>query len=67
MTYGPIETPEIERMLKERKESEMKKMKTILMEQVKEKRLITLKDQNLLSVTGFSEKPVSPRVEVVID
>lgn len=38
MTYGPIETEEIERLLQERRDAERQELKTILMDQVKEKR-----------------------------
>jgi len=49
MTYGPIETEEIERLLQERREAEKQEMRTILMEQVKEKRRKAL-DELLLPV-----------------
>ena len=45
MTYGPIETEEIERLLQERRDAERQELRTILMDQVKEKRRKTLDEQ----------------------
>ncbi|TNV82554.1 hypothetical protein FGO68_gene2673 [Halteria grandinella] len=58
LTYGPVETEDIEKLLQDRKEAEKHHMRTILMDQMKEKNQNTLakKEQRILDWIKQNEK-----------